>query len=318
MNDIYIILSKHFSDATNSEEDKLIAEYRELNPDEYDMLHKLWERGGIETQEFDSSKALRNIKLRSKKQNSKTIPFIRSFRKMAAVAAILIMGTVSAYLLLDNFSQTELIVTENLLDKAISIELEDGTIVWLNKGASLSYLEKFTGSFRDVKLYGKAFFDVAGNKNYPFIINTSNSKITVLGTSFNVSSHSNITEVNVKTGIVEVLSLHSNKKIIVNNNQTALSENDGVRIFKTENSNYLAWKSGFFEFNNASLVDVVRDLNTYYSSKIEIDTTQIYDCSLNAEFKNAKLEDILEVLKTTCDISIERRDGKYRIKGSNN
>ena len=312
MEDIYSILSKHFSGVSNSEEDKQIAEFRESNPTEYEVLHKLWLKGDIEVYDFDSKDAWQKIKEKSKRKTAKTIPFYRNTRNIAAAVAILMISAITTYFLI-RFGQADLVVAENLIDTPVDIELADGSVVWLSKRAVFTYPKDFKGDFREVSLSGKAFFDVTENNEFPFVINTDNSKITVLGTSFNVNSLSNTTEVAVQEGVVEVLSLINNKKLVVKENQTAVVEDKNLIRFKTKNPNYMAWKSGVFEFNNAPIIEVVRDLNTYYSNQLELDTTQVYDCSLTAKFENEELEDILEILTTTCDISVQKIDNVYKI-----
>jgi len=313
MEDIYIILSKHFSGVSNSEEDRLVSDFRKSDPIEYELLHKLWQKGDIELHDFDSDKAWKNIKAKSNRKVAKTVPIYRNVRRLAAVAAILIISAIITYFLIDPLGPPDMIVRENSMDRPVHVELADGSVVWLNKSAVLSYPEVFTGNFREVSLKGKAYFEITKDRAFPFVIRTNNSEITVLGTSFNINSNQSITEVTVLSGVVEVQSRMSEEKVVVSENYTAVVKNGSLIRYETRNPNYLAWQTGVFEFNNASIIEVVRDLNTYYSNQLEIDTTLTYDCSFTAKFEKEKLEDILEILQTTCDVSVKKVNDIYKI-----
>ena len=67
--------------------------------------------------------------------------------------------------------------------------LEDGSVVYLAGNTSLKFPEHFSSDRREVSLQGNALFDVAGNHKRPFIIETEDTRIEVLGTAFNVKSN---------------------------------------------------------------------------------------------------------------------------------
>lgn len=71
------------------------------------------------------------------------------------------------------------------------IQLSDGTWVWLNSGSKLRFPQQFASSsqFREVYLEGEAFFDVTKDAQKPFLVNTENINIEVLGTRFNLSAY---------------------------------------------------------------------------------------------------------------------------------
>lgn len=65
--------------------------------------------------------------------------------------------------------------------------LDDGTEIWLNSASELKYPAHFVGNERRVQLTGEAYFQVARNEAAPFIVETRDMDVKVLGTSFNVS-----------------------------------------------------------------------------------------------------------------------------------
>jgi ferric-dicitrate binding protein FerR (iron transport regulator) len=69
--------------------------------------------------------------------------------------------------------------------------LSDGTKVWLNSETSIRFPVVFSGKTRELQLSGEAYFEVAENKDIPFILHTSGIDIHVTGTAFNVRAYSN-------------------------------------------------------------------------------------------------------------------------------
>jgi ferric-dicitrate binding protein FerR (iron transport regulator) len=66
--------------------------------------------------------------------------------------------------------------------------LKDGSAVWLNKHSKLMLPENFNRRTRSVSIEGEAYFEVANNAEFPFIISTGNTFIKVIGTAFNVKA----------------------------------------------------------------------------------------------------------------------------------
>lgn len=84
--------------------------------------------------------------------------------------------------------------------------LPDGSIVWLNPMAILSYPAKF-GKIREVAMRGEAFFEVAKDHAHPFIVTSGKVLTKVWGTSFRIRAMSgdSSTQVSVLTGKVSVM-----------------------------------------------------------------------------------------------------------------
>lgn len=73
--------------------------------------------------------------------------------------------------------------------KTYQLLLSDGTRIWLNSETEITYPTRFVGNKREITLIGEAFFEVAKNKEKPFIVNANGMEVKVLGTSFNVSCY---------------------------------------------------------------------------------------------------------------------------------
>src|SRR3546814_2056524 len=112
-----------------------------------------------------------------------------------------------------------------------NVTLADGSVVTLNKNSELSYPRRFTGSSRTVSLQGEAFFDVETDREKPFVISVNDVEVEVTGTSFNIKSREEVTEVIVESGSVRVrlgddaVALHPGEK--------AVSQFAGANLKKT-------------------------------------------------------------------------------------
>ncbi len=106
--------------------------------------------------------------------------------------------------------------------QTVAAHLPDGSTVHLNRGAALRYARAFGRQHRHVELEGEAFFDVARAET-PFVIETFNASVTVLGTQFNVRAWPDESEartvVAVVSGVVRVAA-HTGQPIVLHPGQT--------------------------------------------------------------------------------------------------
>ena len=95
------------------------------------------------------------------------------------------------------------------------ITLPDGTKAWLNAGTELTYNEDYGQKKRTLFLTGEAFFDVAKDKEHPFIVNTSDLIIQALGTQFNVKAYpeEKIITTTLVEGKIDVRMIKSNRQL---------------------------------------------------------------------------------------------------------
>lgn len=150
-----------------------------------------------------------------------------------------------------------------------TIVLNDGTKVKLNSMSELRYPIKFLGDQRKVTLKGEAYFDVAKDTSKPFIVETNQMKLKVLGTKFNINSYRD--EKNIVTtllsGKVEIANMKDSNKIYLQPNQQAILNRDKGEI-KVQTVNpklYVGWVNNSFVFNNYTLKEIMRILSRWYN-----------------------------------------------------
>ncbi|MCK9638375.1 MAG: FecR domain-containing protein [Prolixibacteraceae bacterium] len=194
--------------------------------------------------------------------------------------------------------------------KKSSVELEDGTKVWLNAGSKLAFPDKFTGSKREVFLEGEAYFNVTHDKNKPFFVKTKEVVIRVLGTKFNVSAYRADNE--VMTVLVEgAVSLRENKGINLLGKETILNAHQRASFNKTDLTTrvsdegnvgiYTAWTEGWFPFCKEPLVNVFKKVERYYN--VQFVYSELFPSGDLISGKLDLKDSIEDVMKVLADVA---------------
>ena len=151
------------------------------------------------------------------------------------------------------------------------VTLPDRSKVWLNAASSLTYSANLSeGDERRVTLMGEAYFEVFKDKKRPFIVKTSKQEVAVLGTHFNISAY--VDERSVKTtlleGSVRVSSEISNS-ILRPGQQAELNRFNRITVNEVDTEEAVAWKDGYFMFNNEELASIMLKFSRWYNVEIE-------------------------------------------------
>ncbi len=146
--------------------------------------------------------------------------------------------------------------------------LPDGSKVWLNAASSLTFPAFFTGKERRVELTGEAYFEVAENSKQPFRVTISSTEVEVLGTHFNIMGYPDESSVNTTLleGSVKVRS--GDKSRLIHPGQQARS-GDGLEVSDVDAEQAVAWKKGYFSFNNENIQVIMRKIARWYNVDIE-------------------------------------------------
>ncbi|MET1056995.1 MAG: FecR domain-containing protein [Pedobacter sp.] len=142
------------------------------------------------------------------------------------------------------------------------VRLPDGTEVWLNAASSLKFPVSFNNSKqRKVELQGEAYFEVAHNKQKPFVVKTHRQDVEVLGTHFDVNSYPD--EPVTKTTLLEG-SVKLNGATILKPGQQGISKGSSINVKQVDVDDELDWKNKQFILNDEDLQVVMRRLARWY------------------------------------------------------
>jgi len=193
--------------------------------------------------------------------------------------------------------------------RQFSVVLADGTRAWLNAASSLRFPTTFIGKERRVEITGEVYFEVAKNKQMPFRVTVAhNVEIEVMGTHFNVNSYSNEPSVNTTLleGTVQIVS-GSQRQILKPGEQARVNSQKISVASDVDLKKVMAWKNGVFDFEDASLQDVMRQLERWYDIEV------VYEKGIpNIEFVGSLSRDLSlqEVLK-----GLKLSEVNFRIEG---
>ncbi len=145
------------------------------------------------------------------------------------------------------------------------LTLSDGTKVWLNSGSSIRYPVAFKGKKRKVEMTGEVYFEVKHDEDKPFKVWVNGEVIEDIGTHFNVNAYAD--EPAMRTTLLE--GAVKVRKRILKPGEQAVLENGKMKVLENINTdNIVAWKNGYFAFNDATLAMVMRKLARWYDIEV--------------------------------------------------
>jgi len=198
-----------------------------------------------------------------------------------------------------------------------SLQLADGTTVWLNAGSSLRFPVSFTDSIREVWLEGEAYFEVTSNGK-PFEVNSGSMGVRVLGTSFNVSAYPDEYEfiTTLVEGRVRVDLQNDNGQVLVSEellpDRQAILElaNSEIRVEDVNTTYYTSWMHGKIEFDREDLDMVMKELARWYDFDYRFENREAMHYHFTARLdREAPISSILEMLEMTTDVKFDYKGG---------
>lgn len=159
-----------------------------------------------------------------------------------------------------------------------TVTLADGTVITAGSRTRITYPKEFTGTDRPVEIDGEAFFEVAHDKQHPFIVHANGFDVTVLGTKFNVNSYKGATaEVALLEGAVQIS--NESGTLRLRPNQVATISNGHIQsLQECQAEDYTSWQKGYINLNGETMPRILQRLNRYYGTNLicsrDADTTR--------------------------------------------
>lgn len=242
---------------------------------------------------------------------------VNRFSRIAAVVLLTIALGVTGYLVNERISVTQIVVSANNEEQGKTITLPDGSVVQLNMGAELSYPKTFNGSSRRVSFSGEGFFSVTRDEEQPFIVNTSNAEVTVLGTSFNLNTRDFKTEVMVSSGCVKLTNIEDiTKNVLLQKGELGRLVNGTILKTTRVDENYLSWKTQQMVFRETSLSQVFQIISKTYGVDVKCATDIEEDLFLTSIFDHEPLDIILESIGKSFNLTY-KKDGQKVVFSAN-
>lgn len=190
----------------------------------------------------------------------------------------------------------------------ISLDLADGTHVWLNAGSRIEYPVVFDRNVRRVKVSGEAMFEVTHDADRPFIVETFASNIEVLGTKFNVEADESraLFSTTLLEGRVKVTS--GEQHVILQPDEVVSLVNGHLRVSHNDDPVAMQWTEGILSMKEVSFEELMARFERIYDVRI------VYECEKipTIEFASGKIrvsdgiDHALRVLQHVADFTYER------------
>ena len=333
------LLGKYLSGESNNEETIQIQRWIESsnkNKILFENIQSDWDKINLtkNMKKVDVDNAWENMKQRILQEEPEVIPIkelrqeskarIYLYHTLKIAASILIVMGISfgIYKIVADSGFTDSTIFKSGSDNTSSLILPDGSKVYLNSNTIIKYPKQFGKDSRNIYLKGEAYFEVVGNTDKPFIVNTNNAVIKVLGTSFNINTKTanNKVEVFVESGNIQLSQKSNNEnKILIEPGYIGVLSRNTLIKSKNNDINYLAWKTRYLIFRDTKLEIVAEKIESVYNTSIQLNNKELADCPLTATFNNASLDSVLNVIKGTFNLEIEdiiKTNGKVIIIGN--
>ena len=207
--------------------------------------------------------------------------------------------------------------------KNLTITLQDGTVVMLNSGSSMTYPSSFVDmNTREVQLKGEAFFEVTKNLEKPFIVKTETMYTQVFGTVFNVSAYaedgaSEVVLVEGSVGVGKPDNKRGEDLQMLRPSQKAIDALDGGEGFVVEDvdvSSYISWTQGILSFENESMGQIVKRLQRQYNIKIVNQYKELDERRFTGMFDEESIDHVLRTIQAHTHFSYDKEEDLIIIK----
>lgn len=273
------LLYRFFQGNTTIEEEKYIRQWMESSPENKSTLF-------AERKLFDAMILL-------PEEEAVPIKKTRAFpvKELLRIAAAVAITFLISFLYYHNPNEEKLVIAMQKINvpagQRINMRLPDGTDVWINSRSSLEYPSVFTGKNRTVKLEGEAYFEVTHNEKMPFVVNTHQGDIEVLGTSFNVEAYpiDNSFVTSLMEGSVKIK--RNNRYFTLKPDQLAYLKDGQFFIEPITDYNPYRWREGLICFKDESFTNIMRKFEKYYDIRIVNELPGIQSISYTGKFRQS-------------------------------
>lgn len=236
----------------------------------------------------------------------------RFFLYVASVASILLLSVLILYhLSFGNQSSNSFVEATTTYGEKKELMFSDCTKVAMNSRTQIVYSPIFGKKERRVSLTGEAFFNVSRSKT-PFIVETPQFDIQVLGTAFNVKAYDGDETVSVTVERGRVRICMSEASLILGRNEKIILNTQTGEIIKEtiKNNSSFAWMKGGLYFDRTPIRDVARELERIYGCRIVFNENEEFNNLISGEHDNMSLESVLQSIEYTSGIRYMKKDNE--------
>lgn len=195
------------------------------------------------------------------------------------------------------------------VENRYQLRLPDGSQLWLNAGSTVRFPNRFTAAERRISIQGEAYLEVAQKSAHPFIVETGDVQVTVLGTAFNINAYEDV-KVALASGSVKVS--RNGKQVTLKPGQEVTA---AFNVTDVDLEARLAWKEGQFIFRSESLTAIMQDIAHWYGVNVLYEGQLPADNRLSVKTdRSIPLDQLLSMLSATGSASFKREGDKIIVQ----
>lgn len=196
--------------------------------------------------------------------------------QLASEAGILISKSADGEVIYSIKNQTESAANKSNTLSTVNgqtyrLQLPDQSKVWLNAASSIKFPASFAGlKNRKVKLTGEAYFEISKDKEHPFIVETTQQEVQVLGTHFNINSYEDKqnTSTTLLEGSVKITNEHKIQQLLKPGETALVNNSENIIVSPADTKSTLAWKNGDFRFNEERIDEIMLKISRWYDIEV--------------------------------------------------
>ncbi len=229
-------------------------------------------------------------------------------RVAAAIALLFIVGSVWFFY----FKSTGFTEIRTEYGETQQVVLPDQSVVTLNTNSTLKYPKNWDKKGqREVWLEGEAFFEVTKQKTtrqspVKFVVHTSQLKVEVLGTKFDVHARRQATRVVLAEGKVRLESASQGQLEMKPGELVSISnQRSGITKQKVNADLYASWRENKVSFNEVSLSEVAQSLEDYFGYRVIFTDSTVAGRRFKGTFPADNPEVWVETLSKTFPMQVD-------------
>lgn len=319
MNPEHLIVRYLSNEATPAEQEQLF-DWVSQNPENkkvFDDYVSLWSVRQNASRQFNVQSGLSRLNDRIndfEKQEQRKHAFWNVWNMAAAIVLLVVSGFTLYFNGIAAFEDhaQSLLSETSATDQLSVVALSDGSVITLNKQATLKYPATFDAKTREVYLSGEAFFQVAKDSSKPFVIHANGITTTVLGTSFNVKASADSVTVSVATGKVRVSDGRQTQLVMP---YERVLYSDATFTKSSSDLSELNWNSRVLEFNDITLGQAAELISQFYEIQVTFQHEKLKNCVITGKFKNQRLETVLQAIEFSTDVHSDVKNNSVLLFG---
>lgn len=286
------------------------------NKESFLKIKKYWDAevagAKLQNPEATYNKLLDRIRKAERKETVR-----RLWIRYAGAAAVAIIVGITGYWIGGQRNVTPVQYYSYITGNSVSsFELPDGTEISLNKNSTLSYSSSYGEKVREVSLEGEGYFSVMKDKEKAFVVDLNGSKISVLGTVFNVKNYSkeNVTTATLVEGSIrfetpeQQILLKPDQQLVFNKSENQI----GVENVSTDL--ITAWKSHLIKYKSISFKEFLDMLKDRYTVDIVLSNEILGEQKVTGSFdESLTVDQILDLMKKNLSFRWKKEGDKYVI-----